>query len=98
MKNEQRLEIEVITDYGNLPQIQCFAGQLNQVFMNILANAIDALDKSNMGRSFKKIKSNPNRITIKTSLENEGVKIALAKPAVPFGKQATRSVSQRRHR
>ncbi|QFS48161.1 Serine/threonine protein kinase PrkC, regulator of stationary phase [Nostoc sphaeroides CCNUC1] len=51
-----------------------------------------------MGRSFKKIKSNPNRITIKTSLENEGVKIALAKPAVPFGKQATRSVSQRRHR
>ncbi|MCC5609960.1 trifunctional serine/threonine-protein kinase/ATP-binding protein/sensor histidine kinase [Nostoc sp. CHAB 5834] len=76
--NEQRPEIEVITDYGNLPQIECFPGQLNQVFMNILANAIDALDESNKGRSFKEIKSNPNRITIKTSWENEGVKIAIA--------------------
>ncbi|MEH2328440.1 ATP-binding sensor histidine kinase [Nostoc sp.] len=76
--NEQRPAIEVITDYGNLPQVECFPGQLNQVFMNILANAIDALDESNTGRSFKEIKSNPKRITIKTSLENEGVKIAIA--------------------
>ncbi|MCC5636738.1 AAA family ATPase [Nostoc sp. CHAB 5844] len=44
--NEQRLEIEVIREYGNLPQIECFPGQLNQVFMNILANAIDALEES----------------------------------------------------
>ena len=77
-ENEQRPVIEVITDYGNLPQVECFPGQLNQVFMNILANAIDALDESNTGRSFEEIKQNPNRITIKTSLENEGVKIAIA--------------------
>ncbi|MHC5730364.1 MAG: sensor histidine kinase, partial [Nostoc sp.] len=70
--------IEVITDYGNLPQVECFPGQLNQVFMNILANAIDALDESNTGRTFKEIKDNPNRIIIKTSLVNEGVKIAIA--------------------
>ncbi|MHC5675572.1 ATP-binding sensor histidine kinase [Nostoc sp.] len=76
--NEQRPAIEVITDYGNLPQVECFPGQLNQVFMNILSNAIDALDESNTGRSFKEIKDNPNRITIKTSLVNEGVKIAIA--------------------
>ncbi|MEH1831293.1 MAG: AAA family ATPase [Nostoc sp.] len=76
--NEQRPAIEVITDYASLPQVECFPGQLNQVFMNILANAIDALDESNTGRSFKEIKLNPNRITIKTSLENEGVKIAIA--------------------
>ncbi|WP_442944182.1 GAF domain-containing sensor histidine kinase [Nostoc sp.] len=76
--NEQRPAIEVITDYGNFPQVECFPGQLNQVFMNILANAIDALDESNTGRSFEEIKTNPNRITIKTSLENEGVKIAIA--------------------
>ena len=38
-----RVEIQVMKDYGNLPLIECFAGQLNQVFMNILANAIDAL-------------------------------------------------------
>jgi len=35
--------IEVIKDYGNLPAIECFAGDMNQVFMNILSNAIDAL-------------------------------------------------------
>ncbi|MEH1778564.1 MAG: ATP-binding protein [Nostoc sp.] len=85
--NEQRPAIEVITDYGNLPQIECFSGQLNQVFMNILANAIDALDESNTGRTFKKIKDNPNRITIKTSLVNEGVKIAIADNAKGMSEQ-----------
>ena len=37
--------IQVIKDYSELPLIDCYAGQLNQVFMNILANAIDALDE-----------------------------------------------------
>ncbi|MHC5891379.1 ATP-binding sensor histidine kinase [Nostoc sp.] len=76
--NEQRPAIEMITDYGNLPKIECFPGQLNQVFMNLLANAIDALDESNIGHSFQEIKANPNRIIIKTSLKSEGVKIAIA--------------------
>ncbi|MHC0062237.1 ATP-binding sensor histidine kinase [Nostoc sp. UIC 10890] len=76
--NEQRPAIEVITEYSTLPQVECFPGQLNQVFMNILANAIDALDESNTNRSFEEIKINPNRITIKTSLEIKGVKITIA--------------------
>ena len=38
------LEIEVVKNYGNLPLVECYAGQLNQVFMNVLANAIDALN------------------------------------------------------
>ncbi|MBX9257964.1 amino acid permease [Desmonostoc muscorum CCALA 125] len=38
--------IEVIKEYGELPLVECYAGQLNQVFMNILANAIDALEES----------------------------------------------------
>ncbi len=38
-------EIEVIKDYGNLPPVVCHAGQMNQVFMNLLANAIDALEE-----------------------------------------------------
>jgi signal transduction histidine kinase len=76
--NQKRPEIEVITNYGNLPQICCFPGQLNQVFMNILANAIDALDESNIDLSFAEIKANPNCITIQTSLENQSVKISIA--------------------
>ncbi|MHC5733885.1 trifunctional serine/threonine-protein kinase/ATP-binding protein/sensor histidine kinase [Nostoc sp.] len=75
--NEQRPAIEVVTNYGNLPQVECFPGQLNQVFMNVLANAIDALDESNTGRSFEEIKANPNCITITTSVENSLVKIAI---------------------
>ncbi len=76
--NDLRPAIEVVTNYGNLPQIECFPGQLNQVFMNILANAIDALEESNQGCSFEEIKANPNLITITTSIENNLVKIAIA--------------------
>jgi signal transduction histidine kinase len=75
--NELRPVIEVVTNYGNLPQIECFPGQLNQVFMNILANAIDALDESNNGRSFAEIRKNPNQITITTFMENNSVKITI---------------------
>nr|WP_255348341.1 ATP-binding protein [Calothrix sp. PCC 7507] len=37
-------EIRVIKEYGQLPLVECYAGQVNQVFMNIIANAIDALE------------------------------------------------------
>ncbi|MBD2127091.1 ATP-binding protein [Microcoleus sp. ZQ-A2] len=37
--------IEVVKEYGNLPRVECYAGQLNQVLMNILSNAIDALEE-----------------------------------------------------
>ncbi len=38
-------EIQLIKNYGNLPAVECYAGQLNQVFMNIFSNAIDALEE-----------------------------------------------------
>ncbi|HAZ44959.1 MAG TPA: sensor histidine kinase [Cyanobacteria bacterium UBA11369] len=36
--------IQIIKEYGKLPTLECYAGQLNQVFMNLLSNAIDALE------------------------------------------------------
>ncbi len=39
-------EITIVKHYGELPLVDCYAGQLNQVFMNILSNAIDALDET----------------------------------------------------
>ncbi len=44
--NGDRPRIEVIKSYGVLPEVSCYIGQMNQVFMNILANAIDALDEA----------------------------------------------------
>lgn len=41
-----RTAIEIVKDYGDLPLVECFAGQLNQVFMNMLVNAIDALEET----------------------------------------------------
>jgi signal transduction histidine kinase len=76
--NSSRPEIEVVTDYGKIPSIECFPGQLNQVFMNIVANAIDALDEANQGHSFAAIVANPNRITIRTMREEAQVKITIA--------------------
>ena len=68
--------IEVIKDYGNLPQIDCYPGQLNQVFMNILANAIDALEEQidNIGWATgdnKKDILSPFQIRIRTEVVNE---------------------------
>lgn len=40
-----RPAIEVIKEYGDLPEINCYPGQLNQVFMNLLSNAVDALEE-----------------------------------------------------
>ena len=45
--SENHPEIHVIQDYQDIPPIPCYPGQLNQVFMNILANAIDAFDEKN---------------------------------------------------
>ena len=42
----KRPAIQVVKDYSILPKVQCFPGQLNQVFMNLLANAIDILEES----------------------------------------------------
>ncbi len=43
---EGRRDIKVMKEYGNLPQVECYAGQLNQAFLNIINHAIDALEES----------------------------------------------------
>ena len=54
-----RPEIKVIKDYSQLPKVTCYASQLNQVFMNLLSNAIDALENQHP----------PRMITIRTSVK-----------------------------
>jgi signal transduction histidine kinase len=66
--NEYRPAIEVIQNYGDIPTIYCFLGQLNQVFMNVLANAIDIFDEMALQSSFADLQANPQKITIQTTL------------------------------
>ena len=69
--NGQRPAIEIVKNYEEIPAVKCYAGQINQVFMNLLANAIDSLDESNQGKTFAEIEKTPNRITIETKLSED---------------------------
>ncbi|NEP08878.1 MAG: PAS domain S-box protein [Symploca sp. SIO2C1] len=70
--------IKLIKNYGYLPPVECYAGQLNQVFMNILNNAIDALEQYNRERCsssdpkiiFDQLERNPSTIKISTEVVN----------------------------
>ncbi len=95
--NENRPEIEVIKDYGDLPIIDCFPGQLNQVFMNLLANAIDIFDEAAEQSSFTELKENPQIITVKTELctqQNSRQKVATIRIS-DNGKGMTEAVKAR---
>ncbi len=77
-----RPEIQVIKDYGELPPLTCYAGQLNQVFMNLLSNAIDALEERDENRSLDQMEQDPSTIQIRTQVvaENgtEAIEVAIA--------------------
>jgi PAS domain S-box-containing protein len=60
--------IQLIKHYGNLPKVQCYPGQLNQVFMNILSNAIDAIDEYSKEHSIEEIRNRPGTISISTEV------------------------------
>ncbi len=63
-----RPAIEIIKEYGELPLVECYAGQLNQVFMNILVNALDALEQRDTTRSIEQMQQIPSIIRIYTRL------------------------------
>ncbi|MEG4441170.1 PAS domain S-box protein [Microcoleus sp. AT9_B5] len=59
-------EIQIVKDYQLLPKIECFPGELNQVFMNILINAIDALEERDKQRSIEECDRHPSTIAIRS--------------------------------
>ncbi|MCU0569926.1 MAG: ATP-binding protein [Oculatellaceae cyanobacterium Prado106] len=68
---KERLDIEVIKNYGDLPLVECYPGQLNQVFMNILVNAIDACEDRDRTRAMADMEEEPSRITITTEITDQ---------------------------
>jgi two-component system, NtrC family, sensor kinase len=61
-----RPEIQVVKQYGDLPLVECYAGQLNQVFMNLLSNAIDAIEDSNSTQNTRTFEQATHCIWIQT--------------------------------
>ncbi|GGA26215.1 AAA family ATPase [Okeania sp. KiyG1] len=78
-KQEKRAEIQVVKDYGELPLVECYAGQLNQVFLNILNNAIDALEECEGQDSLA--------LSIRTETDGKQVKIAIADNGVGMSEE-----------
>lgn len=77
---DQRPAIAVHLEYGDLPPVECYAGQLNQVFMNVLSNAIDALEEVVQAERqiAATVRFSPT-ITIRTRIqESNWVEIAIA--------------------
>jgi len=75
--NGEMPPIEIIKQYGNLPPVECFFGPINQVFMNILSNAIDALDDPNSQLTFEEMSENPSQIKISTEVVGNFVEIKI---------------------
>ncbi|MBD2037155.1 HAMP domain-containing protein [Leptolyngbya sp. FACHB-321] len=89
----ERPEIALVKDYSVLPLVECYPGQLNQVFMNILVNSIDAIEESHTKRTAQTLKDHPNQITIRTSIVNaEWVEVGIADNGVGIPKEVQQQI------
>ena len=87
--NDSHPEIKIIKEYGQLPKITCYPSQLNQVFMNILSNGIDALEES---QQKCQIIGNPT-IRISTELiDSNTVRILIADNASGIEEKVLRKI------
>ena len=85
-----RCAIDVVKEYGNLPLVECYPSQLNQVMMNIIANSIDAIDEMIAKHPAQDWQTHPKQITIRTSIvDADWVEIAIADngPGIPMNVQ-----------
>ncbi|NER35285.1 MAG: AAA family ATPase [Oscillatoria sp. SIO1A7] len=78
----ERPEIKVVKEYGSLPEVICFSGQLNQVFMNLMANSIDAMEEAISSGAWEKLHgdggSELSAPTIRIGTEVRGCRVAIS--------------------
>lgn len=76
---KHHLPIKIIKDYGDLPLVECYPGPMNQVFMNLLSNSIDALEERSEGGSFEQSEAQSGVIHIRTErVQDDGVLITIS--------------------
>ncbi len=89
----KRPAIQVLKQYGDLPLAECYAGQLNQVFMNILTNAIDSLESCYANNSLPKSAQSTLMITIKTfTTNNEWANISITDNGIGISEDDQRRI------
>ena len=88
-----RPDIQVVKEYGELPQVECYAGQLNQVFMNLLSNAVDALEERDQQRTWQEIEQEPSTIVIRTQFLGQLHQPAVAIAIIDNGSGISQSAS-----
>jgi predicted ATPase/signal transduction histidine kinase/serine/threonine protein kinase len=94
-----KLGIEIVKEYGKLPSVECYPGFLNQVFMNILNNAIDAIEESFVvcptvaGQKKEFVTHNKGKICIRTSVVNGNkVEISIADNGAGMTEEVCRKI------
>ncbi|MEO0968496.1 MAG: ATP-binding protein, partial [Cyanobacteria bacterium J06639_18] len=91
----ERPEIEIIKEYGDLPLVKCYAGPLNQAFMNILSNAIDAIEEAIKVREENpEIEDNTGKIKINTSVidSTESIQIVIEDNGLGMSEKIRRKI------
>lgn len=86
--------IQVIKDYGDLPKVECYAGQMNQVFMNVISNAIDVLtDELEHNPQSRQTQPLPTiRISTRVSVENSHLLISIADNGPGMSKEVKKRI------
>jgi signal transduction histidine kinase len=87
-----RPEISIQKHYSDIPAVECFPGEINQVFMNLIANAIDAIDERCEQFSFDQNQATPDTITLRTEIQQDRVHIRVADSGIGLSEQVQSEV------
>ena len=91
---EGRRDIKVMKEYGNLPQVECYAGQLNQAFLNIINHAIDALEESTQElKESESVKFKPVILISTQVIDAERISIEIADNSLAISEDITDQIS-----
>ncbi len=89
---QSRPEIQVQKHYSGIPAVECFPGEINQVFMNLIANAIDAIDERCEQLSFDQNQATPDVITLCTEVQGDRVHIRVADSGIGLSEEVRSEV------